>query len=154
LRGAAKSPKASRAALDKAIILREAVFRALKALVNDERIGQKDLQIIDEATHEALSNLQLAVKGRAFMWRWKRGENLNRVSWIIAKATAELLVDSQTLSLLRICGGAGCGWAFLDRSRNKSRRWCAMRICGNRDKARRHYEKLRATDVVKGLDRA
>jgi len=39
--------------------------------------------------------------------------------------------------------GAGCGWLFLDSSRNHTRRGCDMRVCGNRAKARRHYERQR-----------
>ncbi|WP_411035225.1 CGNR zinc finger domain-containing protein [Shinella sp. BYT-45] len=40
---------------------------------------------------------------------------------------------------LKIC--PNCGWLFLDRSRNRSRAWCDMAVCGNRAKARRHYRR-------------
>lgn len=40
---------------------------------------------------------------------------------------------------IRICGN--CGWLFLDRSRNGSRVWCDMSVCGNRQKAKRHYRR-------------
>lgn len=40
---------------------------------------------------------------------------------------------------LKIC--SNCGWLFLDRSRNKSRTWCDMAVCGNRAKANRHYHR-------------
>lgn len=40
---------------------------------------------------------------------------------------------------LKICGH--CGWLFLDRSKNKSRFWCDMAVCGNRAKASRHYRR-------------
>jgi len=39
---------------------------------------------------------------------------------------------------LKACPRAHCGWAFYDRSRNRSSQWCSMRICGNRTKAARH----------------
>src|SRR5215211_6924695 len=39
---------------------------------------------------------------------------------------------------LKACPHAHCGWAFYDRSRNRSSQWCSMRICGNRTKAARH----------------
>ncbi|MGO4621719.1 CGNR zinc finger domain-containing protein [Ensifer sp. 2YAB10] len=42
---------------------------------------------------------------------------------------------------LKIC--PNCGWLFLDRSRNRSRTWCDMAVCGNRNKARRHYHRNR-----------
>ena len=36
-----------------------------------------------------------------------------------------------------------CGWAFYDRSRNRSRTWCTMAICGNRAKARSYRARHR-----------
>ena len=42
---------------------------------------------------------------------------------------------------IRICGN--CGWLFLDKSRNGSRLWCDMSVCGNRQKARRHSRRAR-----------
>lgn len=42
---------------------------------------------------------------------------------------------------MKIC--PNCGWLFLDRSKNRSRAWCDMAICGNRAKARRHYHRKR-----------
>ncbi len=45
---------------------------------------------------------------------------------------------------LRICGH--CGWLFLDRSKNRSRMWCDMAVCGNREKARRHYSRLKSRE--------
>ncbi|MFQ6184484.1 CGNR zinc finger domain-containing protein [Sinorhizobium meliloti] len=42
---------------------------------------------------------------------------------------------------LKIC--PNCAWLFLDRSRNRSRTWCDMAVCGNRTKARRHYRRSR-----------
>jgi predicted RNA-binding Zn ribbon-like protein len=38
----------------------------------------------------------------------------------------------------------GCGWVFLDRSRNGSRKWCRMADCGTEVKARRLTERRRA----------
>lgn len=43
---------------------------------------------------------------------------------------------------VKICPADDCRWAFYDRSRNQSRQWCSMEVCGNRAKARNH--RLRA----------
>jgi predicted RNA-binding Zn ribbon-like protein len=40
---------------------------------------------------------------------------------------------------IRVC--ANCRWLFLDESRNRSRIWCDMTVCGNRQKAQRHYRR-------------
>jgi predicted RNA-binding Zn ribbon-like protein len=45
---------------------------------------------------------------------------------------------------LKIC--PNCGWLFLDRSKNKSRAWCDMSVCGNRAKARLHYRRKKGKD--------
>jgi predicted RNA-binding Zn ribbon-like protein len=42
---------------------------------------------------------------------------------------------------VRVCAAEDCGWLFLDTSKNHTRRWCSMKSCGNRAKARRHYNK-------------
>ncbi|WP_350275994.1 CGNR zinc finger domain-containing protein [Kribbella sp. HUAS MG21] len=59
------------------------------------------------------------------------------------------LVRTVELRQLRACPVAdgGCGWLFLDRSRNHSRRWCAMEDCGTRAKIRKLGERRRATGV-------
>ena len=49
------------------------------------------------------------------------------------------LLDGTRRARIRIC--ANCGWLFLDSSRNRSRIWCDMTVCGNRQKARRHYRR-------------
>jgi predicted RNA-binding Zn ribbon-like protein len=41
-----------------------------------------------------------------------------------------------TWGRLKICPADDCRWAFYDTSRNRSRRWCSMEVCGNRQKVR------------------
>lgn len=52
------------------------------------------------------------------------------------------LLAPETVRRLRIC--RNCGWLFVDRSRNSSRMWCDMAVCGNREKAKRHYRRRQA----------
>ena len=58
----------------------------------------------------------------------------------VATSTVELLL-SDDRAALRSCPGVRCGWLFLDRTRGRTRRWCRMETCGNRAKARRHYQR-------------
>jgi hypothetical protein len=44
----------------------------------------------------------------------------------------------------KICQADSCQAAFFDRSRNRSRTWCSMQVCGNREKARLWRERTRA----------
>jgi predicted RNA-binding Zn ribbon-like protein len=52
------------------------------------------------------------------------------------------LLSGGSLSRLKLC--RNCNWLFLDRSRNASRLWCDMAVCGNRQKASRHYRRRKA----------
>ncbi len=45
----------------------------------------------------------------------------------------------------RLKGCRQCGYAFFDRSRNRSAAWCAMSICGNRTKNRAYYRRRRSS---------
>ncbi|HEX3780934.1 MAG TPA: CGNR zinc finger domain-containing protein [Pseudonocardiaceae bacterium] len=49
---------------------------------------------------------------------------------------------------LKICAAGECRWAFYDRSRNRSRTWCSMRVCGNRTKARNWRQRTRGATPV------
>jgi hypothetical protein len=55
-------------------------------------------------------------------------------------AAASRLVVRGTWARVKICPARDCRWAFYDRSRNRSRTWCSMQVCGNREKARRRSE--------------
>ncbi|MEV5748013.1 ABATE domain-containing protein [Actinoallomurus sp. NPDC052308] len=65
-----------------------------------------------------------------------------------AAAMARLAVDAIGLltgdDLLRVCAAPDCGVRFVDRSPARNRQWCSMRRCGNRNKARRHYDRTRS----------
>lgn len=47
---------------------------------------------------------------------------------------------------VKACPLDDCQWAFLDQSRNRSRRWCSMEVCGNREKTRAFRERHRDDD--------
>jgi predicted RNA-binding Zn ribbon-like protein len=51
-----------------------------------------------------------------------------------------------TASSTGVCAGEGCGWMFLDESRNASRRWCDSRDCGNRERVRKYLARKCASN--------
>lgn len=55
--------------------------------------------------------------------------------------SAMRLLEPARLGRVKIC--PNCHWLYLDESRNRSRRWCDMTVCGNRAKAQRHYRRNR-----------
>jgi predicted RNA-binding Zn ribbon-like protein len=60
----------------------------------------------------------------------------------LAHAAAQLLA-SPDRDRLRKCDD--CCWLYLDRSKNRSRKWCSMADCGTNAKKRRYIEKRRAS---------
>jgi predicted RNA-binding Zn ribbon-like protein len=52
-------------------------------------------------------------------------------------ATLYAAMEDPSWTRLKLCRSQGCRWAFYDRSKNHSSRWCTMATCGNREKARR-----------------
>ena len=67
----------------------------------------------------------------------------------IAHSAARLLVED-CLCYIKECHDDTCEWIFLDCSKNHKRRWCDMKTCGNRAKARRHYKKKCETGAAAG----
>ena len=53
----------------------------------------------------------------------------------VLAAAARTAIDG-TWERIKICPADDCQWAFFDRSRNRSRSWCSMQVCGNRTKTR------------------
>ncbi|KAA1422885.1 CGNR zinc finger domain-containing protein [Mumia zhuanghuii] len=58
----------------------------------------------------------------------------------VAAAAATLAIEGR-LGRVKICPADDCRWAFYDRSKNQSRQWCSMKVCGNRAKVRTHRER-------------
>jgi predicted RNA-binding Zn ribbon-like protein len=58
------------------------------------------------------------------------------------------LLQRDALDRLRRCDGPGCGWLFLDHTRNRSRRWCDPADCGNRARVRAYAERRRQAGPV------
>jgi predicted RNA-binding Zn ribbon-like protein len=79
--------------------------------------------------------------------RWKANRDRTNVPDMpfrkLASAALDLLT-SEEINKLSACSNPECRWLFLDGSKNKGRRWCDMKLCGNRIKARRYRGRLRA----------
>ncbi len=54
------------------------------------------------------------------------------------------LLEHGPLDRIKECPAQGCGWVFLDTSKNRSRQWCSMKTCGNVSKVRRFRDRLKS----------
>lgn len=60
---------------------------------------------------------------------------------LITVSAMAVLSDPREYGRIKLCPGTDCGWLFVDETRNRRRKWCSMETCGNRAKARRHYQR-------------
>ena len=140
---AAQRQAEAAAALEAAITFREALYRIFLAVLTDKMPTNTDLAVFNAERAQALAHSEIAATADGFTWRWNRNEDdLGWLLWPVALSAADLLL-SPDLKQIKECGGPGCGWLFLDTSKNHMRRWCTMEGCGNRAKARGHYQRKR-----------
>jgi predicted RNA-binding Zn ribbon-like protein len=69
-------------------------------------------------------------------WVWAAQQDAELPLWTLSMSAADLMT-SEAVDRVRACDNAECRWLFLDTSKNHTRRWCDMKVCGNRMKARR-----------------
>jgi predicted RNA-binding Zn ribbon-like protein len=130
---------------ERALRLRQSLRACFSALAEGHRIRTTMLEVLNEELASAMARSQVVPTDDGFTWLWAQGgKALDCMLWPVARSAADLLTDGP-LASIRVCEGRGCGWLFLDTSRNRTRRWCDMKICGNRAKARRHHERARMT---------
>jgi predicted RNA-binding Zn ribbon-like protein len=141
LKEAERHPAKAKLALQHAIEVREAIFRIFYSIMHESTPDTTDISLFNSELGQAMSKACVVDKDDGFVWSWNAQANdLQRLLWPIVRSTADLLT-SKAFSSMRICAADDCGWLFLDTSKNKSRRWCDMKSCGNRVKVNRHYER-------------
>ncbi len=141
------APGSAAQALAEAKALREALYRVAAAIASGASgasgaVGAApeptDLDDLNRRLAPILSETRMKATPAGLAPAWGGGPDaLERILWPVARAAFELLCGAAA-GRLRQCAGADCRRLFLDRSKNGSRRWCAMSDCGNLAKARRH----------------
>jgi predicted RNA-binding Zn ribbon-like protein len=131
--------------LRRAIRLREALYPLFRGAAQGQPPDPDDLGVLQAELTRALPHLRIGWSPAGFAREWEHGSPaLDQVLWPVSWSAAELLTHGP-IDRIRECPGQGnCGWLFLDLTKNASRRWCDMRVCGNRAKARRHYARAQA----------
>lgn len=146
------SPAEAAAALDQAIVVREAIYQLFSAFAAGQPLSATALATFNVALTGALTHLRVGAGGDGPAWDWVGADDaLDRPLWPVVRSAAELLTTPER-ELVRECAGPDCGWLFLDTSRNRSRRWCDSRSCGNRQRVRRHYQRRRGREHDEAID--
>ncbi|MBZ9676543.1 CGNR zinc finger domain-containing protein [Mesorhizobium sp. ES1-1] len=118
--------------------IREATDRLFRHAASKGSVATADLPafLTECARGLAGSQTEIGAPGKPF------GDPATPIAFEAALAVSALsLLREDTVARLRIC--PNCTWLFIDRSRNSSRLWCDMAVCGNRRKASRHYHRHR-----------
>ncbi|HEX6057446.1 MAG TPA: ABATE domain-containing protein [Gemmatimonadaceae bacterium] len=125
--------------------LRARLERIFRAAVEGRSPAAADLEAIDREAAEAARWTRL----RAPRGGVERGVDVDAAGAATLRAriveAAVVLLTSPRMARVKAC--PSCGWFFLDTSKNRSRRWCSMEMCGTSAKARAYYWRTRERAV-------
>lgn len=149
-------------ALLRALALREAIYRALDRVRQNEDPDPADVGVIVAEHGRCLSAAVLTARTKirtgtsagdadrgGLSWGWNEDDERVILGPLVTAALS--LLTGEAAGRVRCCPGHQCGWLFLDITRNGRRRWCDMAVCGNRAKAGRHRAARR--NEQKGTER-
>jgi len=139
-------PAAGTRALRSARELREALAVVFYGTLDGRAPPSEETRTLERHFRTAAQHRELhwqratdAHFGPRMVWEWGRSQGAAELPvWILSQAAAELM-SSAAMAQVRACGADTCRWLFLDTSKNHTRRWCNMKVCGNRMKARRFH---------------
>jgi predicted RNA-binding Zn ribbon-like protein len=110
---------------------------SLRAVIEGRDHGGIDpaaLAVVDDAAHDAALRVSLGRDGTATLTPAAAG-----LDGLVARLLGDIAAAQLegTWDRLKVCPRDACRWAFYDGSKNRSGRWCTMRICGSRTKSAR-----------------
>ena len=143
---AAAPPRVTRAVLEEARDLREAIEAGVQAALDGEAAPHAAIDTIDRWLKHAWVPPRLALgdDGRPRLGERPPGDPARAALAGIALDAARMLGTPTQAARIRICASETCSARFYDRSPAGRRRWCSMSLCGNEAKARRHRARVKA----------
>jgi predicted RNA-binding Zn ribbon-like protein len=130
------------AILDDALRARDVLRQLLMSVADETPPDAKALEDLNRRQIKAMASVEIKWHDGRLQWAPRADPRmttiLDRVVW-----RAGVLLSSNDVKRLRRCANPDCGWLFLDRSKNGTRRWCSMRECGDRAKSKRYYQRER-----------
>ncbi len=139
---AAKQPGEAAAVFAESLELREATYRIFVAQTKGKSPADRDLAILNAALRRPAGGAQVVRRLGQFEWQWNFDENtLETPLWIVALSALNLMTSGNLQRVGQCADEDGCGWLFVDTTKNHSRRWCDINDCGNRAKQRRYQQR-------------
>lgn len=127
--------------LEKALRLREALYRIFYAVAHSERVPEEDLETLKRVYLSTLEQARLEPSGSRFVWSIANNSPQALLHALAFDAMA--LLQSDLTERVRYCQNEACNWLFLDTSRSRTKRWCSAQGCGNRMRVKRFAERQR-----------
>ncbi|MFF0265473.1 CGNR zinc finger domain-containing protein [Kribbella sp. NPDC004536] len=124
------------AELDLARELRESIHAAATAAALQDSLPAAAVQVINDRSAQGRAAAVLTPEGRR---EWRIGSVDDALSVIAADAIA--IIAGERDGRLALCASPTCQAAFFDTSQSRTRRWCDMNTCGNRQKKARFNAK-------------
>jgi predicted RNA-binding Zn ribbon-like protein len=144
---AEQQPEAAQAAFERALNLRETIYRLFWMIAQGQAPASGDMSTLFHAVADMAPHVQLIAHADHLDWQWQAGEALDQMIWPVLSDAVALLVQGDP-HRIKVCPGVPeepvCAWLFYDASKNRSRQWCSMEDCGNAAKARRQTARRRA----------
>jgi predicted RNA-binding Zn ribbon-like protein len=140
LKRAKQNPADAERALSTARSFRNLLYRIFSNAVRDSEPAKSDMELFVESYAGAISHGSFIRKDSHYTTNWQLDETFDALLWPIIYSAGEMLLSGE-VAQVKEC--PGCGWLFLDTSKNQTRRWCSMNTCGTRDKMRRYYARHR-----------
>lgn len=138
---AVSRPRAAERVLRQAKELRECLFLAFRNLEDGKHVPANLMQTWNRFIAQAMSHYALReAPGGITLQVQDEPFSLETILWPVVMASVQLATGPNVLKV-RHCSSPTCDWLFLDVSKRGNRRWCDMRVCGNRAKARRFYQR-------------
>jgi predicted RNA-binding Zn ribbon-like protein len=133
--------------LASAVELREALAAVLYAWMDGAKPPATQVETLERHFRAMALQRRLRLGESQLVWSWSGLEQEAEIPlWKLAEAASDLLLSSGA-ERVRECGDPTCRWLFLDISKNHTRRWCNMKTCGNRMKARRHQARQQESEA-------
>jgi|ERR671934_433257 predicted RNA-binding Zn ribbon-like protein len=144
---AAAHPRRSLRTMVAARELRETTFATFAAISEGRRPAANGLRAMEGWIQGAVAHGRLVPSRGRYRWEPSAdADGLPSILWRVA-LSADALLASEDANRIGQCSGRDCRWLWIDRTRNLSRRWCDMAVCGNRAKARRHYARRQGLEA-------
>jgi predicted RNA-binding Zn ribbon-like protein len=139
-----KSTREASALSQRALALREMLFRIFSAEAGCSEVSEADVETLNAAVRRSNARSFVTPRDGKSAWQWlEKSSDADRLLGKIVRSAVEVLTSGD-IQHVKKCAADNCAWLFIDSSRSRNRRWCEMRTCGSRHKAKTYYERKKA----------